>query len=156
MGLHLDELELENGQDLVHEKGRGGNHKARMVYLLPETVDVLKAYLEVRPKQNHDLVFCGLKGPLTTTGVYQILKRLAKVAGIEGRYNPHAFRHAFARALLENGENVGTTSQLMGHSDVSVTIRTYGRLYNREMKVKHDRSSWMRNMTLRRQQQDEA
>ena len=56
----------------------------------------------------------------------------------------------------EAGENVGTTSQLMGHSDVSVTIRAYGRLYNKEMKAKHDRSSWLRNLTLRRQQQDEV
>jgi len=50
-----------------------------------------------------------------------MLKRRAKRAGVQGRSNPHAFRHAFAREYLMSGGDLATLYQLMGHGSVKVT-----------------------------------
>jgi integrase/recombinase XerD len=144
--LRLSDLEL--GHDppraMVREKGRGGK-KSRLVFCGPQTVEALWAWLSVCSDQiagDEDHVFLGQRGPLTEAGVYQVLRRLAKKAGIRGRFNPHAFRHAFARGALENGADLGTVSQLLGHSSVTVTNEFYGRWTQDELGRRHSEFGW--------------
>lgn len=128
--LTFGQLDLEHGEALVIEKGK----KARTVHFGAETTRALQAWLIVRPRDKWgDKVFTGQRGPLTPGGIYRILERLAKAAGVEGRYNPHAFRHAFARRLLRHGADMGTVSQLMGHASIEVTHKFYARWTNQEL-----------------------
>ena len=119
--LTLERLDLERRKALVTEKSQK-RERARPVYFTDITAEALQKWLAVRPDVDHSYVFLGLqkKAPLSSSGIYQILKRLARKAGITGRFNPHSLRHAFARRLLQQGADLGTVSQLMGHSTVDV------------------------------------
>jgi len=139
VGLTLNDLDLEGRRAVVREKGR----KTRIVFFGDHTRDALRRWLEARPKVKTNAVFVTKTGgqPLTTSGVAQILKRLAKRAGVTGRCNPHAFRHAFAREALKRGASLADVAQLLGHTDVTVTARFYARWADEELKERHDRFS---------------
>ena len=125
--LTFDRLDLEQKTAIVIEKHRGGQ-KARAVYFSDITAEAIRKYLQERPPEASPYVFLNVYGkPLTASAVHQILKRLARDANIKGPYNPHSFRHAFARTLLEQGLDLGAVSQLMGHSDISTTHKFYAR-----------------------------
>lgn len=143
VGLELADLELKRGRATVREKGRGGQQKARTVYLGADTTAALEAWLEKRPLTDSDHIFLGQRGPLKDNGVYQMLKRLAKRAGVNGRFNPHAFRHGWARGALENGADLGTVSQILGHSSIHVTAEFYARWADEELAKRHQRYSWL-------------
>jgi hypothetical protein len=70
-----------------------------------------------------------------------MLKRRAKRAGVQGRVNPHAFRHAFAREHIKNGGDLATLSQLMGHASVEITKANYAIFTMQELQEKHRRHS---------------
>jgi site-specific recombinase XerD len=122
VSLRLFDLHLDQGRAYVHEK----NSKTRMVPLLPEAVAAMRAWLSVRPKTDDDHVFIGRRGALTGSGVYRVLGRVARAAGVEGEWNPHAFRHRRARDWLAAGVPLSVVSQGLGHDDVSVTAGIYG------------------------------
>lgn len=148
VGLRLQDLDVETGRATVREKGRGGRRKARTVYMTSETVKALNAYLKVRHSDT-DLVFVGEKGGLRASGVHQVLERLAQRAGVTEHFNPHAFRHGFAREMLNNGADLATVSQWLGHEDIFITARFYARWADAELKEKHDRCSWVTKCTRR-------
>lgn len=129
VNLCLGDVHLERGMAYVTEKG----NKTRPVFLLPEAVCALRAWLVVRPSLADEHVFVGLRGPLGTSGVYQVLKRLAKRAGVESGWNSHAFRHRRARDWQAAKVSLGVVSQLLGHADVSVTANIYGRMPENEL-----------------------
>jgi site-specific recombinase XerD len=135
--LHVQDLNFEEGLAKVCEKGS----KTRMVPFTPMTAEMLNAWLEVRPQDQGDWVFVSLgtksKGRFKRNGVAHMLKRRAKRAGVTGRVNPHAFRHAFARHFLLSGGDLGTLSALMGHEGTEVTTRYYGIFTIQELKAKH-------------------
>jgi integrase/recombinase XerD len=141
-GLRMHHVDLERGVAMVTEKGAD----ARPVMFTSITTDALRDWLSVRPsgEQSEDWLFISLRGgmpPLSRSAVQQMLKRRAKQAGITGRVNPHAFRHAFAREFLLNGGDLGTLSDLMGHSSVEVTKAFYAIFTIDELKEKHRRHS---------------
>lgn len=143
-GLQLHDLDVEHREALVHEKGRGGNLKARYVFFGDTTAAALTAWLQVRPDQDHDHLFTGQRGPLSESGVYQALKRIAQRAGVQ-RFNPHAFRHGALQAALEHGADITTISQIAGHSSIQITHKFYARWQKTELKAQHAEHSWMAN-----------
>jgi len=84
----------------------------------------------------------GLRGALQEDGIYQVLKRLAKKAGVEENWNPHAFRHAWAYGARMNVADIATVSDSLGHSDISVTKNSCGQLPDLEIGARHIRFSW--------------
>lgn len=131
--LRLSDVDLVKGELVVTEKG----NKARQVYLLDDGCAALRTWLQVRPEVDHNFVFTGRSGAqLTTTGIYQALRRLADLAGVD-RANPHGFRHAFARGMLNAGLSLEAVSDLMGHSSIVVTAESYAVWTKSELRVKH-------------------
>jgi site-specific recombinase XerD len=127
VGLTLADLELDRGRARVCEKGG----KTRVVFLVPEAVEAMRAWLSARSviagdRIPNDRVFLGRRGPLTASGVYQILKRLAARAGVASGWNPHNWRHRRARDLQSAGMPLGLVSQILGHASVEVTAGIYG------------------------------
>ena len=135
--LRLSGLDLPGCSALVTEKGT----KSRYVFFGPLTRSALEKYLEIRPSLDSDRVFVGERGPLSVYGVNQMLSKLKKRAGITGRVNPHSFRHHFAKAYLLNGGDLASLSDLMGHSDVTVTKNSYSVFLTEELKKKHHQHS---------------
>lgn len=122
VGLRLRDLHLDVGRAYVTEKG----DKTRAVFLVPEAVKAMTAYLAVRPDCADDHVFLGLRGPLKNSGMYQVLERVAKAAGVAHGWNPHNWRHRRLRDLQAAGVSLGVVSQIAGHSSVEVTSSIYG------------------------------
>jgi len=77
------------------------NH--HFAFLGLETSKALRAYLEER-KDNWPDLWVGVRGPLTTLGIYRAVRRRAEKAGVDPkRVHPHAFRKLFATLWMENG-----------------------------------------------------
>lgn len=107
----------------VREKGE----KERTVFLDEAAQAALKAWLLVRPACADEYVFVSRKGKrLKEAGLYWAVKRLAKRAGVTGPCSPHQWRHAFGRRMAERRMNLGTLSQVMGHTSSKVTVDHYG------------------------------
>jgi site-specific recombinase XerD len=149
VSLKPDQLQLDRGRAIVHEKG----DRARAVPFSVITAEIVKAWLAVRPAEA-ETVFCSLGAnaqdyrhaqPMTVSGLNQMIKRLKKRAGVTGRCNPHSFRHAFAREYLRNGGDLATLSQILGHSNVSVTMG-YAVFDDGGLKDQHERFGPLRNL----------
>jgi site-specific recombinase XerD len=146
LSLRRANLHLYEGYAIVNEKGS----RDRAVPFLISTANLIQKWLDVRPLDAHpEFVFCSLATntfgePLTLSGLHGMLKRLKKEAGVSGRVNPHSFRHGFAREYLRNGGDLGTLSQIMGHSDVSVTVGSYAIFKDQELAQVHSKFSPMR------------
>ena len=150
-GLQLRDLDLSLGQAMVHEKGRGGQGKCRPVFFNERTREALAEYLAERPDiPGCTSVFVREKcnryppGGLTTDGIYQVLKRLAKKAGVKANYNPHSFRHGSLRGMLENGMPLPDVSRIAGHSSVKVTGDIYGVVSDTVLRGRHQKYSWLK------------
>jgi integrase/recombinase XerD len=129
------ELDLEKMKAKLHEKG----DKVRVVLFEEITVDALYEWLEVRPPNDCEFVFTSLaeNRPMNPNSVLQMLRRRKRRHGIEGRVNPHAFRHAFGREYILSGGDLASASDLMGHSQIAVTKNYYAVFLPEEHREKH-------------------
>lgn len=134
-------LDLDHARAVVREKGE----RSRFVSLSEYGVWAMRAWLDVRPVAATN-VFCALhparKGqPMTIAGLHYALMRAAEQAGIEGRFNPHSFRHGFGRHLSLQGVSLAAVSQMMGHAGIGVTAQYYARFSTAELQELHRRAS---------------
>ena len=117
-------------------------NKARFIFVGHRAAEALQKYLRIRHQNGPDQLWLTHGGKaITPSGVYQALKRIAKRAGIEGNWNPHAFRHALAKRLIEQGANHKALQSLLGHSDVRTTINMYIDYDDNELAELHSRYS---------------
>lgn len=140
-GLMWEDISLETERATVREKGKGGKGKSRTVYFKKKTAEALAKWKEISGVSNGPVFPSQRGGGLSEAGVYQVLERLAKQAGVVGRWNPHSFRHAHAIDLLEHGASLAHVSQILGHKDPQITIRFYARFADKELKEANDRYS---------------
>lgn len=134
VGLTLDNLDLDHRRAYVREKGS----KTRAVFFSEQAADYLRSWMDVHGG-SVEFVFYNLhlREPLTTNGLLQVLRRLAKKAQVEGPVNPHAFRHRFGVQWMLSGGDSGVLQQMMGHSDVETTINRYGQFDERQLAAAH-------------------
>ena len=119
----LENLSLDTGMIRVTGKG----NKTRLVPVGKKACEAIAAYLErERPervkKRTGSEIFLSIRGTkLTTVRIWQIVKRIAKHAGIEANVYPHLLRHSFATHLLSNGADLRIIQEMLGHADISTT-----------------------------------
>lgn len=133
-GLTMDRLNMPQRKAQVIEKGE----KRRNIYFSRATAHAIDDWLEIRPDNKGNNVFVGKKGNLTISGVYQILKRTAKLAGVR-RFNPHSFRHAIGRYMLHNGASIEDIAAVLGHSSAEITKLYYAPWNDAEIQKRHQR-----------------
>ncbi|MGB6178395.1 site-specific tyrosine recombinase XerD [Carnobacterium sp.] len=122
--LKLDDLHLSLG--LIQTIGKG--EKERILPLGDLAIKWIETYLNhsrnrlERSDCRSDFVFLNHHGrKLTRQGIWKNLNILVKKAGIKKEVTPHTLRHSFATHLLENGADLRTVQELLGHSDISTT-----------------------------------
>lgn len=113
--------------------------KTRVIPLYPAALKSLTVYIQdVRPmmisEPSEPSLFVNVGGSrMSRQGFWKILKFYQAKAGIEKEITPHTLRHSFAVHLLENGADLGSLQELMGHSDISST-QLYTHLVNQRIK----------------------
>jgi len=134
--LEIDSLNLDSGYAVVPDKG----DRQSWLWVDPPTIMAIREWLNYRKELNpvdYLLFTCTKRTGITRQGIYRMLSTLAKRAGVQGRHNPHSFRHGFARDCLLAGADLGIVSQLMNHSSVVITHKFYARWKKRELKRFH-------------------
>jgi integrase/recombinase XerD len=123
IGLELSELDLEAG--LLRARGKGS--KERIVPVGSTAADTLGEYLRrARPRlvglRDEPRVFVNLRGGgLSRQGLYKIVQRHARSAGLDRRMSPHTLRHTFATHLLAGGCDLRSLQEMLGHADIATT-----------------------------------
>ncbi|NLM94777.1 MAG: site-specific tyrosine recombinase XerD [Firmicutes bacterium] len=119
VGLDCDHVKLDLGYLRCH--GKGG--KERIVPLGEVAVYWLEKYLASRASATNDSpLFVNRRGKrLTRQGVWKLIKEYAARGGISGSITPHTLRHSFATHLLENGADLRSVQEMLGHADISTT-----------------------------------
>lgn len=122
--LKLSDLHLNMG--FIQTIGKG--HKERIIPLGQTATTVINEYLELsrsqlyREKYKNDTLFLNFHGrPMTRQGFWKNLKKMTLQAGIKKEITPHTLRHSFATHLLENGADLRSVQELLGHSDIATT-----------------------------------
>ncbi|MGM9590011.1 MAG: site-specific tyrosine recombinase [Faecousia sp.] len=146
-GIRVSELIELNVEDVNLEVGIircSGAKKSRVIPLYPAALRALTAYLrDVRGIMVADpgetALFVNVGGArMSRQGFWKILKYYQNKAGIEKEITPHTLRHSFAVHLLENGADLGSLQELMGHSDISST-QLYTQMINQKLKSVYDK-----------------
>jgi integrase/recombinase XerD len=138
--LRLEMVDLESGFLRVTGKG----NKTRVTRFGGKARESLEDYLKnERPdlvtRRTSSHVFISVRGgPLSPDRVRQIVKRRAKMAGINQNMYPHLLRHSFATHLLEGGADLRVIQELLGHADISTT-QIYTHVDRQRLKSLHKR-----------------
>ena len=134
IGLDLDNVNLSAG--IIRCAGRG---KERMIPLYPAAIRALEDYIaHVRPQMvehpNERALFVNMSGErMSRQGFWKIIKHYQEKAGIQTEITPHTLRHSFAAHLLENGADLHSIQEMLGHADISST-QIYAQLVNQKLK----------------------
>lgn len=120
--LNLNNVNLSAG--MIRCESRG---KERMIPLYPSAIRAIAEYIEhIRPQMieqpDEQALFVNLNGHrMTRQGFWKIIKYYQEKAGIQKEITPHTLRHSFAAHLLENGADLRSIQEMLGHADISST-----------------------------------
>ena len=134
--LNVDDLNLSGGFLRCTKKGKG---KERIIPLYTAAIRALSEYLkDVRPQlleaPYESALFVNMSGKrMSRQGFWKIIKHYQEKAGIQKDITPHTLRHSFAAHLLENGADLRSIQEMLGHADISST-QIYAQLVNHKLK----------------------
>ena len=142
LSLTVASVNLDTKYVIAYGKGS----KERLLPIGHYALGYLKEYLErVRPHfvkagKNTDKLFLTVRGTgMTRQRFWQIIKFYGQKAGITKSLTPHTLRHSFATHMLDNGADLRTVQELLGHADISTT-QIYTHLTNHRLKAIYDKS----------------
>ena len=134
ISLNLEDLNLPAG--FIRCSSRG---KERIIPLYHTAVKALQDYVrDIRPELIADsaekALFVNMNGErMSRQGFWKIIKHYQEKAGIEKDITPHTLRHSFAVHLLENGADLRSIQEMLGHADISST-QIYTHVVNQQLK----------------------
>lgn len=138
-GADLQNLNLDEGRLRVYGKGR----EERYVFLTDDAVAQLLSYLKERERQFKvlsDPLFVNNRGErLTVRGIFYIVTKRIRQAGLIEKLGPHTFRHSFATELLNEGADLRAVQEMLGHKSLSTT-QIYTHTTTSGLKKMYDRA----------------
>ncbi len=117
-GIDIGDVNLERRTIRVMGKGK----RERIVIINHAAADAIAAYLRCRPQSSEDALFLGRsKRRLSPQQVWKIFRLFYDLSGIDKKASTHTMRHSFATHLLENGVDLVTIKELLGHKSLATT-----------------------------------
>lgn len=143
--LDRDKIDLKQREFGIIGKGR----RPRVVFLTLRATDWLSRYLRSREDDNKPLwvrlsgkksdpMTGGEKMRLTVRSIQRIVEKYRRMAGLPIKVSPHVIRHSFATNLLQNGADLRSVQEMLGHKNVSTT-QIYTHVTNPQLKQVHDK-----------------
>lgn len=141
-GMRLAELSALNTVDINFDdyslRLLGKGNKQRIAFMNQSACDALQAYLKVRPKTKSPAVFLNrFYQRFSRRGIEIMFDKVKEEAGVFKDASPHTLRHSFATHLLENGADVVTIKELLGHANLATT-QIYTNLSRAHMRQIYD------------------
>lgn len=136
--IHIDWINLEYG----YVKCRGKGSKDRIVPIGTKAIEAVKNYInfartKIKNYHNSTYLFLSKSGkPLRRENIWGIVKNCALRAGIHDSISPHKLRHSFATHLLENGADLRSVQEMLGHINISTT-QIYTHVSKQHLKAIH-------------------
>jgi integrase/recombinase XerD len=121
----IERSQIDLDADIVRTRGKGS--KERIVPIGSVALRSLRQYLDKgRPRlvglREEPRVFVNARGQaLSRQGLYKIIQRHARAAGLERKMSPHTLRHTFATHLLAGGCDLRSLQEMLGHADIGTT-----------------------------------
>ena len=134
ISMNIDDVKLAAGVIRCFSHG-----KERYVPVYPAAVKALTEYIDlVRGRMiaspNEKALFVNVSGErMSRQGFWKVIKHYQKTAKIDKDITPHTLRHSFAAHLLENGADLRSIQEMMGHADISST-QIYTQLVKKQLK----------------------
>lgn len=134
--INLDVSDVNVPMSFVRCKG---GKKERIIPMGHQAKDALENYINNVRKymvkdENETALFVNCSGArLSRQGFWKLIKYYQHIAGIETDITPHTLRHSFAAHLFENGADLHSIQEMMGHADISST-QVYSRMMNSKIK----------------------
>lgn len=148
ISMNVDDVHLQLG--FIRCMGKG--NKERNIPLSSIAIRCLTAYIHkdrkkmLKKSADEEALFIGHLGTrMTRQGFWKIMKRYASEMNIESDITPHALRHSFAAHLIENGADLRSVQEMLGHSDISST-QLYVQVTKLKMKDVYNRAHPRANM----------
>ncbi|EXX88280.1 recombinase XerD [Paenibacillus darwinianus] len=149
-GIRVSELISLDGEHVNPEMGfvrcTGAGGKERIIPLGRVASSALTLYLSSareryeKPDRKQSGLFLNHLGTrMTRQGFWKIIKKYARESGITTEITPHTLRHSFAAHLLENGADLRSVQEMLGHADISTT-QIYSQVTRTRMKDVYDRT----------------
>lgn len=141
VALDLDDINLELG----YLKCCKNNDRERIIPVGTIALDILGRYIsDVRPGllrgKNETALYVNYKGErLTRQGFWKIIKGYKNKAKINKDITPHTLRHSFAAHLIENGADLKSVQEMLGHSDISTT-QVYAQITKNRIKEVYNKA----------------
>ena len=141
--LNRDQIKITNYQRDLEISIIGKGNQPRTVYCSPRSLRWIQAYLNTR-KDNDKALFINYRSRnkasrrLTVRAVEQLLKKYVIQAGLPLTTTPHTLRHSFATDLLNQGADLRTVQEFLGHQNIATT-QIYTHVTNRKLREVHHR-----------------
>ncbi len=147
-GARRDEISQMNIGDLHMQTNtimvmRGKGNKIRAVKFTEFTNAIMKEWLEVREPVDALFYDPDTLDRLLGNGIGQMLRRIARRVGVEGRISAHRWRDLFATQYILNGGDLVTLSKLLGHNSINTTVDHYIAFTDLQISEAHNKFSPM-------------
>jgi len=157
VGLNMDDVDFLG--EVVHIRGKG--KKERIAPISSSALQVIQHYMEFRsrraqssPNFDSKVLFVNKHGRrLSTRSVRRKMDKYLKMAGLDPAISPHTLRHSFATHMLNNGADLRSVQELLGHQSLSTTQvythlgtarlkEVYQTAHPREAEQEHEENPW--------------
>lgn len=145
--LYREQVNLKMREFAVRGKGQ----KMRIVFLTPRATEYIESYLKTRTDhwkplfisasnrgKNTDPVSTGKEVRLTRDTIERIVRQAGRTAGIVKKVTPHTLRHSFATTLLQNGADIRSVQEMLGHASITTT-QIYTHITNKKLREVHEK-----------------
>lgn len=150
VGLNMDDIDFLG--EVIHIRGKG--KKERITPISSSALQAIQHYMEYRNRRaqsnshfDSKVLFVNKHGQrLSTRSVRRKMDKYLKSAGLDPAISPHTLRHSFATHMLNNGADLRSVQELLGHQSLSTT-QVYTHLTTKKLKEVYDNAHPRENMT---------